>query len=564
MTDIRRSILWMIFAFSLILLWDRWQLHNGKPATFFPSPATTAQTQAEQNLADTSSVPSATAPTAPANSANVPAGAVAAPAPAAEDVVVETDVLRLTFSTEGGSLNRVELLGYENDARNGNVVLLEQTPTRTYLAQTGLNGGDFPNHTTMMQPVSAPRSLADGQDSLQVQFQASSASGVQLLKTWTLKRGSYDIKVDHQITNNGSATATPGVYMQLVRDGVEVKGGVMFTGTYTGPAIYSDEQKFQKVSFEDIDKNKASYQNRSDTGYVAMVQHYFTSAWIPGDNTQRENFVRKLGNNLYAAGAIASIPPIEPGKTQTYTASLYTGPQIEKELEAIYPGLGLVKDYGMVKALAKPLYWLLDQLHNLLGNWGWAIVALVVVLKIAFYWLNAKAYSSMAKMKAINPRVMQLRERYKDNPQHMQREMMKLYREEKVNPLGGCLPILIQMPFFIALYWVLLSSVEMRHAPWILWIKDLSIPDPLFVLPILMTLSSLLQVALNPVPPDPMQAKMMWIMPLVFSFMFFFFPAGLVLYWFTNNLLSIAQQWIINTRMGVPPQFNLPKFKSAK
>jgi YidC/Oxa1 family membrane protein insertase len=242
---------------------------------------------------------------------------------------------------------------------------------------------------------------------------------------------------------------------------------------------------------------------------------------------------------------------VAPGASKTQDAQLYAGPQEENKLATLAPGLDLVKDYGWFTILAKPLFWVLDQLYKLLGNWGWSIVALVVLLKIAFYWLNAKAYSSMAKMKAINPKVMAMRERYKDKPQQMQQEMMRIYREEKVNPLGGCLPILVQMPFFIALYWVLLSSVEMRNAPWIGWIQDLSAIDPYFILPLLMTASTMFQTWLNPTPPDPVQARMMWIMPLVFSVMFFFFPAGLVLYWLTNNLLSIAQQWFINKRLGV-------------
>ena len=252
---------------------------------------------------------------------------------------------------------------------------------------------------------------------------------------------------------------------------------------------------------------------------------------------------------------------IEPGASKALDARLFAGPQVETMMEKLSPGLELVKDYGWLTILSKPLYWLLDQLHKILGNWGWSIVGLVMLLKIMFYWLNAKAYASMAKMKAINPKITEMRERLKDKPQQMQQEMMRIYREEKVNPMGGCFPIVIQIPVFIALYWVLLSSVEMRNAPWIGWIHDLSAPDPFFILPLLMTASSLLQTALNPAPPDPMQAKMMWLMPLAFSVMFFFFPAGLVLYWLTNNILSIAQQWIINTRMGVPPQFNLPKFK---
>ena len=270
--------------------------------------------------------------------------------------------------------------------------------------------------------------------------------------------------------------------------------------------------------------------------------------------------MRKVDNNLYAVGMISGLGSVEPGATKAVDALLYAGPQEEDKLEAIAPGLELVKDYGWLTILAKPLYWLLNQLHSMIGNWGWSIMALVVLIKIAFYWLTAKGYQSMAKMKAINPKIMEMRERLKDKPQEMQQEMMRIYREEKVNPMGGCFPMLIQIPVFIALYWVLLSTVEMRNAPWAGWIHDLAAPDPFYILPLVMTLTTLLQTALNPAPPDPIQAKMMWFMPLAFSVMFFFFPSGLVLYWITNNVLSIAQQWLINTRMGVPPQFNLPKF----
>jgi YidC/Oxa1 family membrane protein insertase len=298
-----------------------------------------------------------------------------------------------------------------------------------------------------------------------------------------------------------------------------------------------------------------------------MVQHYFASAWLLPDGMKRELSVSPetlnspVADCCYRVRMVSPVESIEPGATKTVNATLFMGPLEEKKLEILAPGMELLKDYGRVTVLAKPLFWLLEKLHSLIQNWGWSIVALVLLLKIAFYWLNAKAYASMAKMKAVNPRIMEMRERLKDNPQQMQQEMMRIYREEKVNPMGGCFPILIQIPVFIALYTVLLSSVEMRDAPWILWIHDLSSKDPLYILPILMTMTTLLQTALNPAPPDPMQAKMMWIMPLAFSVMFFAFPAGLVLYWITNNILSIAQQWIINTRMGVPPQFNLPKFK---
>jgi YidC/Oxa1 family membrane protein insertase len=254
----------------------------------------------------------------------------------------------------------------------------------------------------------------------------------------------------------------------------------------------------------------------------------------------------------------APMQVVAPGTTQSTQTRLFIGPQEEHKLEKLYPGLELIKDYGWLTILAKPLYWIMDKLHGFIGNWGWTIMALVLLLKIAFYWLNASAYRSMAKMKAVNPKIMEMRERLKDKPQQMQQEMMRMYKEEKVNPMGGCFPIMVQIPVFIALYWVLLSSVEVRGAPWIGWITDLSVPDPWYILPVVMTFTTMLQTALNPTPPDPMQAKLMWYMPLIFSIMFFFFPAGLVLYWITNNVLSIAQQWMINKSMGVPPQFNLP------
>ncbi|MCZ2406727.1 MAG: membrane protein insertase YidC [Burkholderiales bacterium] len=566
MNDIRRTILWVVFGFSMVLLWDKWQLHNGKQATFFPSPAPVtapADAPARAPAAADASVPAAAASAAAGSAApGVPGAAAAAPAAPRERFEVRTDVLHLTFDTEGGALVGAEMLQMADlvDSKKHFVLLQDGTPN-VYVAQTGLIGGAFPTHKTAMTAAPGPRSLAEGQNELTVRFESPDLGGVKLVKTWTLKRGAYDIAVRHEIVNTGTAAVEPRLYLQLVRDGHKPAGESSFYSTFTGPAVYTQDKKYQKIEFKAIDENKAEYVKEASDGYVAMVQHYFASAWLLPEGVRREFFVRKLDAQLYSVGMIATLEPIAAGASKAVDARLYVGPQVETTLEKLAPGLELVKDYGWLTILAKPLYWLLDQLHKLIGNWGWSIVALVLLLKVAFYWLNAKAYASMAKMKAINPRIMEMRERLKDNPQQMQQEMMRIYREEKVNPLGGCLPIAIQIPVFIALYWVLLSSVEMRHAPWIGWVTDLSTKDPYFILPILMTLSTLLQTALNPAPPDPMQAKMMWIMPLMFSVMFFFFPAGLVLYWLTNNLLSIAQQWIINTRMGVPPQFNLPKFK---
>ena len=567
MNDIRRTILWVIFGFSMVMLWDQWQVYNGNKATFFPSPAKTAASAAAPASAVTglpTAITTTTAATGTAAMAQATGASAGAPAVAAaprERIEVITDVLKLTFDTQGGTIIRSEFLKHAdlNDTQKA-TVLLDESRDRVYVVQTGLIGGAFPNHKTPMS-FSGERVLKDGANELVLKFQSPDLGGVRLIETYTLSRGSYAVRVKHEVVNTGTAPVSPQLYLQLVRDGNKPPGESSFYSTFTGPAVYTDAKKYQKVEFSDIEKGKAEIEKTSSTGYVAMVQHYFASAWMLADGLVREYFVRKVDNNLFAVGMITPLKDIAPGATQSVESRFFVGPQEEKVLESLAPGLELVKDYGWLTILAKPLYWLLDQLHKVLGNWGWSIVALVFLLKVAFYWLNAKAYASMAKMKAINPRIMEMRERLKDNPQQMQQEMMRIYREEKVNPMGGCFPIMVQIPVFIALYWVLLSSVEMRNAPWILWIKDLSAPDPFFILPIVMTLTTLLQTALNPAPPDPMQAKMMWFMPLIFSVMFFFFPAGLVLYWLTNNILSIAQQWIINTRMGVPPQFNLPKFK---
>jgi YidC/Oxa1 family membrane protein insertase len=569
MNDIRRTILWVIFGFSMVMLWDQWQVHNGQKATFFPSPAkSTSGVVGSAGPVSPSSVP-VSAGTVPASSA-VPAaavaGATAQSAAVRERIVVTTDVLKMTFDTEGGSVVRAEFVKHIDMAdKTKSFVLLDESKERTYLAQTGLiagaSGGAFPTHKAIMTATPGERTLKDGGNELIVRFESPEQSGAKLIKTYKLTRGSYAVAVKHEVFNNASAPVSPQLYLQLVRDGNKPPGESSFYSTFTGPAVYTEAQKYQKVEFTDIEKNKVEIEKQASNGYVAMVQHYFASAWLLGDGIKRDLFMRKVDTNLYSVGMITAMDSIAPGTSKAIESTLFVGPQVEKALETLTPGLELVKDYGWLTVLAKPLYWLLDKLHSFIGNWGWSIVALVVLLKIAFYWLNAKAYASMAKMKAVNPKITEMRERLKDNPQQMQQEMMRIYREEKVNPMGGCFPIMVQIPVFIALYWVLLSSVEMRNAPWALWIHDLSSPDPYYVLPLVMTLTTMLQTALNPAPPDPMQAKLMWFMPLAFSVMFFFFPSGLVLYWITNNILSIAQQWIINTRMGVPPQFNLPKFK---
>ncbi len=578
MTDMRRTILWVVFTMSLVLLWDAWNKHTGQPPLFGPAPqpAASASAPAQAAPSATAAVPGAVA--APA-AAGVPApltapavGAAPAQAPTTpsasaptEWVVMTTDVVRASIDPRGGSLVRLELLKFDDANRPGQpVVLMDQSAKRLYLAQTGFitpePGVKLPNHLTPMRAITAQRQLEPGSASLQLVLESEPVDGRRLRKTYTFARGDYTVGVVHELINDSAQSVSPQLYLQLARDGNPPEGESAFYFTFTGPAIYTDAAKFQKIEFKDIEKNKASHEKNANNGWVGMVQHYFASAWLVPGASAREFRTTKVADNHYAIAMVLPAASVAPGASARLESQLYAGPQEEYKLAALAPGLELVKDYGWLTVIAKPLFWLLSQLHGFLGNWGWAIVALVVLLKAAFYWLNASAYRSMAKMKAINPRVMEMRERLKDNPQKMQQEMMRIYREEKVNPLGGCLPILVQMPFFIALYWVLLSSVEMRGASWF-WLPDLAQPDRLFtipfiampvgVLPILMTASSLVQTWLNPTPPDPMQARLMWIMPIAFSFMFFYFPSGLVLYWLVNNLLSIAQQWVINKRLGV-------------
>jgi YidC/Oxa1 family membrane protein insertase len=559
MTDMRRTLLWVVFSMSLFLIWDAWNKHEGRPSFF--SPAAVTKPAAVGASPASGGIPTPTAAVAGATPGAVaPAAAASAPAVAAEQVTISTDLVKATLDSKGGDLVRVELLKQVDKIDpTKNTVLLDQSAERLYVAQSGLIPAGLPNHHTVMTLVPGERTLQAGQNAVQVKFESPVVGGVKLIKTYTFKRNDYVIDVKNEVVNESGAPVSPRLYLQLVRDGNSPAGESSFYFTFTGPAIYDDAAHYKKIDFKSIEKRKPGekpdHETEADNGWVAMVQHYFTAAWLidkaDGPKQPREYFTGKVAANTYSVGMFVPLGEIAPNASKTFDAHLFIGPQEENKLAALAPGLELVKDYGYFKILAEPLFWLLTQLHKFIGNWGWSIVGLVLILRVAFFWLNLKAYTSMAKMKAVNPRITELRERMKDKPQQLQQEMMKIYREEKINPLGGCLPMLVQMPFFIALYWVLLSSVEMRNAPWIGWIADLSAKDPFFILPVLMTGTSLLQTWLNPTPADPVQAKMMWIMPLAFSVMFFVFPAGLVLYWLTNNILSIAQQYVINKKLGV-------------
>ena len=536
--DIKRTILWVIFSLAVVLLFDNWQRANGHQSMFFPTPQTA--TTAAPGSTPAGDVPKSAAAAAAGTQAAPATGAVSQ-APASEKIVITTDVVRATIDTAGAIVTKLELLD-QKDHDGNPMVLFDRSVERTYLARSGIIGGDFPNHTTVFAASTGPRDLGTSND-VSITLTADKG-GAKLVKTYVFKRGSYVIDTRFDVTNDGTAPINPTLYMELARDGGAIEQS-RFYSTFTGPAVYTDGDKFHKITFSDIDKGKAHVPAPTDSGWVAMVQHYFASAWIPADNVKREYYVDRVDTNFYRIGIQEPLGTVAPGASVSATARLFAGPQQARMLEAITPGLDLVKDYGWLTIVAKPLFWLLEKIHGLLGNWGWSIVALTVLIKLVFFPLSATSYRSMAKMKDLQPRMTAIRERHKGDPQKM-----TLYRTEKVNPLGGCLPIVIQIPVFMALYWALLSSVEMRGAPWLGWVHDLSAPDPFYILPVLMAVSMFVQTKLNPTPPDPVQAKVMMFMPIAFSVMFFFFPAGLVLYWVVNNCLSIAQQWSINRMLG--------------
>ncbi|MCB1906720.1 MAG: membrane protein insertase YidC [Rhodocyclaceae bacterium] len=544
--DNRRLFLILIFCFSLFMLWDGWMKFNAPPAPAPQAARTAAGTSAAAEGAAMADAPTTTlsgAPAAPEISA-----AVGGSAPT---VNVETDLIIAEVSAEGGNLVHLELKQHKL-ARDGddNLVLLDRSQPHVYVAQSGLIGEGLPNHKTRFSLPEGEQRLAEGADTLTVRLKAEQApEGVQVFKVLTFRRGSYEVETSYQVENRSDASIAPFAYFQFARDGKPADGGKkMGVSTFTGPAVYTEAEKYQKIHFDEIADGTAQFNRKARDGWIAMVQHYFVSAWLPEGDAEREFIARKVGADLYAAGVILPLGDIASGQDGSITVPMYSGPQEQDKLEGIAPGLDLVVDYGWLTVIAAPLFWLLEWFHKLTGNWGWAIILVTVMIKAAFFPLSAASYKSMAKMRTLGPRLQRMKEQYGDDKARMQQEMMEMYRREKINPLGGCLPILVQIPVFIALYWVLLGSVEMRHAPWLGWIQDLSNKDPYYVLPIIMGVSMLVQTKLNPTPPDPMQAKIMMAMPIVFTFMFLWFPSGLVLYWVVNNLLSIAQQWQI-TRM---------------
>jgi YidC/Oxa1 family membrane protein insertase len=536
--DTQRLILFVVFSFSLLLLWEAWQKQLNPP---------TPRTATEQA---TTPIPSSSVEGPGVKGAAVPgSSSTASRAGPREHLRVSTDTLLAEIDTQGGDIVYLELLK-QKDTHEATKNFVLFGPEHRYAAQSGLLGAGLPNHKTLFQAEGREFDLAQGQDKLEVRLTASTAEGIKVSKILTFYRASYRIDVAEDIANGTSKPLATDAYFQITRDGKPPGGDPYMTRTYTGAAVYTEQSKLQKVTFEDIDKGKTSYPKASDDGWIAMIQHYFVAALLPPEKTPREFYTRKLPEDLYSVGVIVPIGPIAPGADRQVVVPLYAGPQDQDHLQSVAPGLQLVVDYGNLRVISAPLFWVLKLFHGWLGNWGLAIILLTIVIKLIFFPLSAASYRSMARMKLVTPRLMKLREQYADDKAKMNQAMMDLYKTEKINPLGGCLPILVQIPVFIALYWVLFESVELRYAPFYFWVKDLSAPDPWYVLPTLMMASMLIQTKMNPTPPDPVQAKVMMIMPLAFGVMFYFFPSGLVLYWFVNNILSILQQWQITRMIG--------------
>jgi YidC/Oxa1 family membrane protein insertase len=531
--DTQRLILLVIFSFSLLMLWEAWEKEKR------PKPPPTAPTEQQGVPAPAKPVPPAGKPSAAVPGAEAAKGEV---------VRVSTDLVVAEIDTLGGTLKRVELVRHKDSKDlSKNLVLLGSE--RQYEAQSGLAGEGGPNHRTLWRAEQGERALAPGRDEVAVQLVAAGKDGLEVRKSYTFKRNSYLVDVVLEVRNPGAAPVAAYAYFQLTHDGKPETNTTTVAETFgaqsfIGFAAYTDERKFEKIHLSDLDKGKADYVKQATNGWLAFVQHYFVSAWLPPQGLPRDYAAEKRPDGTYAARAMVPVS-VAPGASAAVNVPLYVGPQEQRRLQAAAPGLDLVVDYGWLAIIAWPLFWLLEKFYALSGNWGVAIILLTVLIKLVFFPLSAASYKSMAKMKLITPRLQKLREMYAHDRQKMNQAMMELYKTEKINPLGGCFPIVVQIPVFIALYWVLLAAIELRHAPFMLWIKDLSALDPYYVLPILMTATMVLQTRMNPVPPDPVQARVMQIMPFVFSIFFFFFPAGLVLYWLVNNILSIAQQWQI-------------------
>lgn len=534
--DLQRLFLFLIFVFSLALVWDGWQRHQ-YPERYTEQVTTPAS----------ESVMNAGLPQPQVSLSGSPDSVASAPSATATGKIIQlkTDLMQIEVNTLGGDITRLDFLKHpdSHDKEKPMVFFATGAGTHNYKAQTGLLGAGLPNHNTVFESAGVV-ATKDGK-----QLTLTSDDGeLKVNKILTFHNNSYVVDIKYELINNGAEALKTNSYYQLVRDSESPGDASAFIPTFTGVATYTEESKYQKVDYTDIAKDDAEHPKKASDGWIGMLQHYFVSAWLPEHGVAREYFTRKLDGDSYAAGVILPDVIVEPGKTATTGNKLYVGPALSK-LDDVAPGLGYAVDYGWLTPIAKPLFWLMDLLYGWTGNWGVAIILLTVLIKLVFFPLSAASYRSMAKMRVVAPKLERIKQLYSNDREKLGREMMNLYKTEKINPIGGCLPVLIQIPVFIGLYWAILASVEMRYAPFFGWITDLSATDPFFIFPILMGVSMVIQMRLNPVPPDPIQAKVMKIMPYAFSVIFFFFPVGLVLYSVVNNILSIAQQWYINRKI---------------
>jgi YidC/Oxa1 family membrane protein insertase len=551
--DFQRLILFVIFSMSGVFLFQAWQKENAPPAPPKPVAPITAPGEAKSGTAPASgSVPSAAAAAAPGAALPAVPGVTPA-ATSGELVTIKTDLFEAKINTLGGVIEEVALNEHRDGAdKSKPYLVLMKTKDRTHVAQSGLIGAGLPNHNTAYSKVSTSTDMGSA-DTLDVRLSAPNAAGGKTDLIYHFKRGSYIVDVEYDITNGGTAAINPTAYFHLHRDTKVTGSENGMVGIFHGPVVYTEEKKYKKIDFKDIEKGKKDlFPATSDNGWVGMVEHYFVNAWLPKAGLKREFYGSREEGDIYRAGLKTAVGEIAPGGTAKVSMPIYMGPQEQDKLAAAAPGLDIVVDYGIFSFLAAPMFWLLKWFHNIVGNWGWAIVLLTILVKAVFYPLNAAAGRSMGKMKLVGPKMKEMQERYAGDRVKLNTAMMELYKKEKINPLGGCLPIVIQIPVFISLYWVLIAAVELRHAPWTLWIKDLSGPDPFFVLPALYAITAFAQSKLQPPAPgmDPMQQKVLQYMPVAFAVMFVFFPAGLVLYWTVSNLLQIAQQWNINKMLA--------------
>jgi len=543
--DLHRLFVFLIFVFSLGLVWDGWQRHQ-YPERYVQqsAPAKEASPAASATLpaASIASIP-ATQPPA----ANAPV-VVQQPAQqaAGKTIHVKTDTLEAEISTIGGDISRLALLKHPDalDKSKPLVLLHRGAGTHNYVAQSGLLGNGLPNHTSSFVPEQERYELSGNAEQVQVRLKAEGDSALKVTKVMTFRKGSYLVDVAYELENTGQQVVAASSYFQLIRDSAALAGSSAFLPTYVGAAVYTDKEKFQKVEFPEIEKGKVSYPKQAEDGWVGILQHYFVAAWLPKEKAHREYFTRKLDGDSYSVGVILPTQAVNPGQKVLLGTSLYVGPA-QTDLDKIAPGLGLTVDYGWLTVLSAPLFWVMALFFDWTHNWGVAIILLTVLIKLLFFPLSAASYRSMAKMRVVAPKLEKIKQQCGSDREKLNKAMMELYKTEKINPLGGCLPVVVQIPVFIALYWAILASVELRYAPFFGWISDLSAADPYYILPLVMGASMVIQMRLNPKPPDPIQAKVMQIMPIAFSIIFFFFPAGLVLYSIVNNILSIGQQWYI-------------------